>query len=75
LSYVVELLVVGATGGLGRAIVDEALTRGHRVSALVRDASKGRFSESVRMQGGDVLDPQTVAAAARGKDAARFTAT
>jgi uncharacterized protein YbjT (DUF2867 family) len=65
----VELLVVGATGGLGRATVDEALTRGHEVSALVRDPSEAGFGDSVHIQEGDVLDPLSLAAAVRGKDA------
>lgn len=64
-----KLLVVGATGGLGRAIVDEALTRGHEVTALVRDASRAGFAETVRTVEGDVLEPQTLGPAVGGKDA------
>ena len=36
----VAMLVVGATGGLGRCLVREALERGHVVSVLVRDRAK-----------------------------------
>ncbi|UXI01036.1 NAD(P)-dependent oxidoreductase [Photobacterium sp. TY1-4] len=35
-----KILVLGATGNIGRYIVAEALSRGHNVSALVREASK-----------------------------------
>jgi uncharacterized protein YbjT (DUF2867 family) len=35
-----RLVVVGATGGLGQALVREALGRGHTVSVLVRDRKK-----------------------------------
>jgi 2-alkyl-3-oxoalkanoate reductase len=35
-----NILVVGATGGLGSALAREALRRGHSVSALVRSSEK-----------------------------------
>lgn len=35
-----SVLVVGATGGLGKCLVQEALTRGHSVSVLVRNKDK-----------------------------------
>ena len=35
-----SLLVVAATGELGKVIVKEALERGHAVSVLVRDEAK-----------------------------------
>lgn len=69
---VLSLLIVGAAGGLGRAIVREALSRGARVSVLVRDAGKFAASDAgsevprlagVHVGSGD--DPAVVAAAAR----------
>ena len=35
-----SLFVLGATGGTGRALVEQALGRGHRVTALVRSPEK-----------------------------------
>lgn len=35
-----KLAVVGATGNIGKQIIVEALTRGHEVTAIVRDASR-----------------------------------
>lgn len=35
-----KLLIVGATGGLGKFLVNEALSRGHAVSVLVRNKDK-----------------------------------
>ena len=35
-----NILVVGASGGLGSALAREALRRGHSVSALVRSSEK-----------------------------------
>ena len=36
------VLVVGATGSIGRLVVDEAIRQGHAVRALVRDPDKAR---------------------------------
>jgi uncharacterized protein YbjT (DUF2867 family) len=36
------LLVIAATGSIGRVVVDEALGQGHVVRALVRTQEKGR---------------------------------
>ncbi|MCU1404371.1 MAG: NAD-dependent dehydratase, partial [Glaciihabitans sp.] len=36
------VLVVGATGSIGRHVVAEAVRQGHTVRALVRSASKAR---------------------------------
>ncbi|MDB5317512.1 MAG: family NAD(P)-dependent oxidoreductase [Rhodospirillales bacterium] len=36
------ILVVGASGSIGRLVVEEALAQGHAVRALVRDAAKAR---------------------------------
>lgn len=64
-----NVLVVGATGGLGRAIVGEALTRGHDVTALVRDTARAELGGEVHAAEGDVLKPETLAPAVRSKDA------
>jgi uncharacterized protein YbjT (DUF2867 family) len=63
-----KLLVVGATGGLGRVAVTEAVRRGHEVSALVRDPAAAHLPESLRPVRGDVLDPASLDAAVAGRD-------
>lgn len=64
-----EIAVFGASGTIGSRIVDEALRRGHRVTALARDLSGIDGDRSgVTAVSGDVLDPGSVAAAATGKD-------
>ena len=65
-----KLLIIGATGGLGKALAQGALERGHATTALARDPAKleGR-SEHLRVVRGDVLNPASVESAVRGQDA------
>ena len=35
-----KLAIFGATGGTGRALVEQALAAGHEVTALVRDPAR-----------------------------------
>jgi putative NADH-flavin reductase len=54
-----RLLILGATGGTGRALVDQALERGHQVTAFVRSPNKlGAARESLSVLRGD---PRSVA--------------
>ncbi|WP_432092711.1 NAD(P)-dependent oxidoreductase [Streptomyces sp. bgisy100] len=65
-----NIVVFGANGTIGSAIVREALDRGHRVTAVVRDPARvteRRTNLTVTL--GDVLDAQSVAAAAKDQDA------
>ncbi len=64
------LLVIGATGGTGRALVQQALAQGHTVTAFVRDPKRlGIEHKNLRVARGNVLDYATVAEAMRGQDA------
>jgi putative NADH-flavin reductase len=66
----VKVLILGATGSLGRHLVSQALARGHEVTALVRDPSKLDIAhERLRILRSDALDPAAVDAAVRGQDA------
>ncbi|MFJ8310302.1 MULTISPECIES: NAD(P)-dependent oxidoreductase [unclassified Streptomyces] len=67
-----RLVVLGAGGRVGRAVVAEAVSRGHRVTAVVRDPAKyaDLASDSVTVVRGDATDPRSVAAVAAGHDAA-----
>jgi putative NADH-flavin reductase len=65
-----KLLVFGASGQTGQAVVREALARGHSVSAFVRDPAKlGAVTGNVRVIRGDVADAATVAQAMPQHDA------
>jgi uncharacterized protein YbjT (DUF2867 family) len=65
----VRVLVVGATGGLGRDVVAEALAGGYETAALVRDPARAALSGDVEVVRGDVLDRASLEAAVRGRDA------
>ncbi|MEY2573680.1 MAG: hypothetical protein QOJ87_1893 [Verrucomicrobiota bacterium] len=64
------VLVIGATGGTGRELVQQALAQGHQVTAFVRDPAKLQINHSnLRIAQGDVLDYATVESAMRGQEA------
>ncbi|MFE6762074.1 NAD(P)-dependent oxidoreductase [Streptomyces sp. NPDC057689] len=67
-----RIVVFGAGGRAGRRAVAEAVERGHRVTAVVRDpaAYPGLGGPGVDVVAGDVTDAESVAAAAAGHDAA-----
>ncbi|MDL1891529.1 SDR family oxidoreductase [Sphingobacteriales bacterium CHB3] len=65
-----KLLIIGATGGTGRELVEQALAQGHDVTAFVRNPSKIEIkNERLTIARGDVLDYQSVEKAVQGKDA------
>ncbi len=66
-----NLLVLGATGGTGRALVEQALEKGHTLTAFARDPSKVRMThQNLRTMKGDILDYASVETALHGQDAA-----
>lgn len=69
-----NLLVLGATGGIGRAIVEQAIARGDNVTALVRNPRKITTShDRLRVVEGSPLEPAHVARALSGADAVLST--
>lgn len=68
------VLVVGATGSIGRYVVAEALRHGHRPRALVRPAkARGAVPEGAQVVVGDLTAPETLTAAVDGINAVVFT--
>src|ERR1700744_3615164 len=68
------VLVVGATGSVGRLVVEEAIRQGHSVRALVRDYRKARqLPVGAHVVVGDVTQPETLTPAVRDVDAVVFT--
>ncbi len=60
-----KLAILGATGGTGRELVRQALDRGHRVVALVRDPARAAFGPHPALQciRVEATDPQSLASA------------
>ncbi|WP_315805760.1 NmrA/HSCARG family protein [Bradyrhizobium sp. SZCCHNS3002] len=50
------ILVTGATGNVGRRVVEQLVKRGADVRALVRDPAKANFPAGVQIAQGDLLD-------------------
>lgn len=66
-----RILVIGASGRTGRLVVDEAVRRGHDVTALARDVSRlGELPQGVAVVQGDAAEVDSVQGAAAGHDAA-----
>ena len=63
-----KVLVIGAAGKSGEALVNEALAAGHKVTAFVRGAAQYKKA-NVRVVAGDVLDAAAVDVAVAGQDA------
>jgi len=64
------LVVFGATGPSGRELVTQALARGHRVKAFVRDPARLDIEhDRLELARGDVYDQDAVGAAVAGTDA------
>jgi uncharacterized protein len=68
-EYIVDIGIFGATGTIGQCILTEALSRGHRVTAFTRDASRiPADTGPVTWTVADVLDAGGVARAINGRD-------
>lgn len=55
-----QLTVLGASGATGRLVLDQALERGHQVTALARDPSTIATRHGLTVVTADVHDPQSV---------------
>lgn len=62
------ILVTGATGNVGRHVVDGLLANGVQVRALVRNPSLAGLPPEVELVQGDLTDPESVSAAVDGTD-------
>jgi uncharacterized protein YbjT (DUF2867 family) len=60
------ILVTGATGNVGRNVVEQLVNRGADVRALVRDPSKAGFPAGVDVVQGDLLDVDSLRSAMAG---------
>ena len=63
-----KIALIGASGFVGSAILNEAVSRGHHVTAIVRDTSKLNPHPQVRAVAVDAQDPQALADVLKGHD-------
>ena len=69
-----QVLVVGSTGGSGRAVVTQLLDAGHRVTAFSRRENRlGIVSDRLDTFAGDAQNPDDVERAVRGHEAVVVT--
>jgi putative NADH-flavin reductase len=64
-----NVVLYGASGMIGSRVLKELVSRGHQVTAVVRDPSKVPASPGVKVVQGDALDAKDVAAKVAGADA------
>lgn len=65
-----NVVLIGASGFVGTAILNELLNRGHKVTAIVRDTKKMSVSNpNLTIVEADVTDTDTLKEASKGKDA------
>ena len=63
-----EIALIGATGNIGSRVLDEALQRKHKVTAITRDASKVKPRPGMAVRQGSTTDPAAMAAILKGHD-------
>ena len=65
-----NVVLIGASGFVGTAILNELLNRGHKVTAIVRDQTKVTASNpNLKVVQADVTDTDVLIEASKGKDA------
>jgi putative NADH-flavin reductase len=64
-----NLLIIGANGGIGRQVLDQALSAGHRVTALVRNPAKLPLTHAnLKIVRADVTQPLSLSNLFAGHD-------
>jgi len=65
-----KIAIVGATGFIGQHIFNEAVSRQHQVTALVRNPAKVALSANTKAQALNLQDTEALTAALKNQDAA-----
>ena len=68
-QIIANVVLIGATGFVGSAVLNELLSRGHKVTAVVRNAAKLPKNDNLTAVEEDVANVDAIANIAKGKDA------
>jgi len=68
-EYAMKVALLGASGFVGSALLQEALDRGHVVTAIVPDPEKLEKRDGLTAKAGDVYDTASLATVIRGNEA------
>jgi putative NADH-flavin reductase len=63
-----KIAIIGATGNVGSRLVDEALSRGHQVTAVARNAARLPPDKNLAVSNADANNPDELASALKGHD-------
>ena len=63
-----KIAIIGATGNVGSRLVDEALSRGHQVTAVARNAARLPADKNLTVANADANNPDELASALKGHD-------
>jgi putative NADH-flavin reductase len=63
-----KIVIIGATGAVGKRITEEALNRGHHVTAIARTVSGLEPKNNLTLKVGDISDPEALADMLKGHD-------
>jgi putative NADH-flavin reductase len=56
-----KIAIIGATGNVGSRLVDEALSRGHQVTAVARNAARLPPDKNLAVSNADANNPDELA--------------
>lgn len=69
-ELIMKLLIIGATGGTGQHVLEQAIAQGHLVTAFVRNPSKLNISNAnLKVIQGDVMKLSTLQTAMQNQEA------
>jgi putative NADH-flavin reductase len=69
MEHTMKLFLVGATGRTGQLVAEQAVARGHAVTAIIRPSAVRRASKGLELVVGDPLRADDLAPAVAGHDA------
>jgi len=63
-----KIAIIGATGNVGKRIIEEALNRGHHITGIARTVDGVAARNNLTVLAGDINDPEALAKMLKGHD-------